>query len=602
MATRLHKLSLAYVDSCRGLRRKYYSVVNTVLQLVVPSKLVRLLLWIKRRSDRQPKARKNLRLHLDQNTNNDMESHPYPPLRLRHWLSQLSTELRHGYAEAVADLVATFHHVPAHIPPQYRKDPEEWRRKLAIQFEEMDSYAQGMLFLPIWTMHYANNDTGILQRYDHALRVPGVPHDAAATHQALVLHDQHQSTSYSGEERHRRLGKTAYSESVLKLTEINSWVTQRSVLPSSVRDPNDLTQAVKIAPQQRADSIRSSDGLPENSSLVSQRPIPFSIWRDPTDLESAEKPANKHRADGIVSSDGLPESNRWLSQRSVANISSDTTSSAQAAKTAPQQCRDNAVHGVSLPESSRWVSRPLVSSNTTTSAQAAKTVPRQPTDSVVSEDDMNDSPGPRSSEHVASQLPSMAAKTPTTASINTPANAQQLTQQPVPSDTPADTTSRPRNPPHLNPRVAPFVTGPAPPPCDVRDVCADHLNGVGLGHDKVHLSGCEVRSCKELHICRPFWDSARTGNPSGCGHGGEGVKHKDHRGRAVVHLRPNCRMEYPRKKATLERGRPCNNTAARPCYFGHDNPLARRSAADASTRRAPRRYEYNEWSRRYEKT
>ncbi|KAK5745978.1 hypothetical protein LTR17_001108 [Elasticomyces elasticus] len=482
-----------------------------------------------------------------------METHPYPPLRLRYWLGQLSTELRHGYAEAVADLVATFHHVPAHIPPQYRKDPEEWRRKLAIQFEEMDSYAQG-----------------ILQRYDQALRIPGVPHDAAATHQALILHDQHQSAPYSAEERHRRLGETACSESGLNLTETNSW---------------------------RADSIGRSDGLPENSSLVSQRPVLFSIWRDPTDFASEAKTANKHCADSIVSSDSPLGSNSRLSRRSVANVSRNTINPAQAAKTAPQQRRDNAVHGVGLPESSRWVSHPLVSSNTTTSAQAAKIALQQPTDSVVSDDDMNDGPGPRSSEDVASQLPGMAAKTPMTATINTLETTQQLTQQPVSSDT----TSRPRKPPHLNPRVATFVAAPSPPPCDVRDVCADHLNGVGLGHDKVHLSGCENRSCNRKHICRPFWDSARMGNLSGCRHGGENVEHKDQTGRVVVHLRPNCRMEYPRKKATLERGRPCNNTAARPCYFGHDNPLARRSAADESTRRAPRRYEYNELNGRYEK-
>ncbi|KAK3664080.1 hypothetical protein LTR22_005044 [Elasticomyces elasticus] len=215
-------------------------------------------------------------------------------------------------------------------------------------------------------------------------------------------------------------------------------------------------------------------------------------------------------------------------------------------------------------------------------SSAAKTAPQQRADSIVSDDGMNDGPGPRSSEDVASQLPGMAAKTATTASINTLENAQQLTEQPVPSDT----TSRPRKPPHLNPRVATFAP---PPPSNLWDVCADHLNGVGSSHDKVHLSGCDDRSCRrKLHICRPFWDSARTGGLLGCGHGGENIQHKDHNGRAVVHWRPNCRMEYPRKKATAAGGRPCDNTAARPCHFGHDNPLARRSAASASQRRAPR--------------
>ncbi|KAK4954227.1 hypothetical protein LTR10_007657 [Elasticomyces elasticus] len=544
--------------------------VADITALVVPSKLVRLLFSIKR----QPEARKNLRLHLDQNTNNDMETHPYPPLRLRYWLGQLSTELRHGYAEAVADLVATFHHVPAHIPPQYRKDPEGWRRKLAIQFEEMDSYAQG-----------------ILQRYDHALRIPGVPHDATATQQALVLHDQHQPTSYIAEARYRRLEETSSSSNNgygLSLTETNRWVSHPSVSPSGKRGTSDLTQTAKTAPQQRADSGLGSDGLPENSSLVGQRPVLFSIWRDPTDFASATKTANKHCADSIVSSDGLLGSNSW-SQRSVANISSGTTKSTQAVRTAPQQYRDNAVHGVGLPESSRWVSRPMVSSNTTTLAQAAKTAQQERADNV---------PGLQVLEEVASQLPGMAAKTPMTLSINTLETTRQLTQQPVPSDT----NSRPREPPRLFPKVAAFATAPSPQPCDVRDVCADHLNGVRLGHDKVHLSGCEVRSCyNKLHICRTFWDSARTGNLSGCGHGGEGVKHKDHRGRAVVHLRPNCHIQYPRQRGrTFARARPCENTATRPCYYGHDDPLARRSAVDASQWRAPRNVQ-NEWTGRWEK-
>ncbi|KAK3644762.1 hypothetical protein LTR56_009427 [Elasticomyces elasticus] len=395
--------------------------------------------------------------------------------------------------------------------------------------------------------------TGILQRYDHALRIPGEPHDAAATHQALVLHDQHQPNSYIAEARYRRLEETSSPSNNgygLSLTETNRWVSHPSVSPSGKRGTSDLTQTAKTVPQQRADSGLGSNGLPENSSLVSQRPVLFSIWRDPTDFETA-------------------------------------------AKTAPQQCRDNAVHGVGLPESSRWVSHPLVSSNTTTSAQAAKTAQQDRADNV---------PGLQVSEEVAAQLPGMAAKAPINASINTLENTQQFTRQPVPSDTLAHTTSRPRNPPHLNPKVAAFVTAPSPQPCDVRDVCADHLNGVGLGHDKVHLSGCEVSSCyNKLHICRPFWDSARTGNLSGCGHGGEGVKHKDHRGRPVVHLRPNCHIQYPRQRArTFARARPCENTATRPCYFGHDDPPARRSAADASQWRAPRNVQ-NEWTGRWEK-
>ncbi|KAK5746207.1 hypothetical protein LTR17_000941 [Elasticomyces elasticus] len=514
-----------------------------------------------------------------------MNIHPHPPLRLRHWLIEVSMkELRYGYAEAVTDLIATFHNVPAHVPPQYRKDPAEWTQKLAIEFEKTDACAEA-----------------ISQHYDHALRVSGLPNDADATHQALVLHDQHQPTSYIAEERYGRLEETSSSSNNgygLSLTKTNRWVSPPSVSPSGKRDTSDLTQTAKTAPQQRADSDLGSNGLPENKSLVSQRPVLFSIWRNPTDLELAMKTANKHCADVIVSSDGLLGSNSWLSQRSVATISSDTTNSAQAATTAPQQCRDNAVHGVGLPESSRWVSHPLVSSNTTTSAQAAKTAPLQPTDSVVSADDMNDGQRPRSSEDVASQLPGMAAKTPVTASINTLETTQQLTQQPVPSDT----TSRPRKPPHLNPRVAAFVAAPSPPPCDVRDVCADHLNGVGLGHDKVHLSGCEVRSCKnKLHICRPFWDSARTGDLSGCDRGGENVKHKDHNGRAVVHLRPNCHIQYPRQKArTVARARQCENTATRPCHHGHDDPLARRIAASASHSRAPRNVQ-NEWTGRWAK-
>ncbi|KAK4927649.1 hypothetical protein LTR49_005518 [Elasticomyces elasticus] len=95
-------------------------------------------------------------------------------------------------------------------------------------------------------------------------------------------------------------------------------------------------------------------------------------------------------------------------------------------------------------------------------SSAAKTAPQQRADSIVSDDGMNDGPGPRSSEDVASQLPGMAAKTATTASINTLENAQQLTEQPVPSDT----TSRPRKPPHLNPRVATFAP---PPPSNLWD-------------------------------------------------------------------------------------------------------------------------------------
>ena len=76
---------------------------------------------------------------------------------------------------------------------------------------------------------------------------------------------------------------------------------------------------------------------------------------------------------------------------------------------------------------------------------------------------------------------------------------------------------------------------------------------------------CLNPDCTFEHICKPFWRGIKARGRSDCPHGGDDVRHN-----GKVHVRPNCKRQFPSGVSQASANRICVNTAERPCSFGHD--------------------------------